>query len=291
MAVASWNSVLDAGELARIERLAVHLDRPVGGTFAGAHRSRQRGRSLDFADWREYQPGDDPRSIDVQAWARLDQVLVRLYEADVDLSVQLVVDTSASMGAGGTFRQAVRVSAAVAAMALVRNESVTVTSLSERVPRRYRGRGSIPLLLSQLAAWEPAGPTPLAELARHLMVVPRRAGLVVVVSDFLTPDWSAAIDQLTARREQLVAVGVRSLDDDRPDLAGEVQLVDVETGHRVDVDLSPKEIDAFAERRAKRRAALERHVARQGGRWVEVLADEPLVESVVPRLMRTGVAR
>lgn len=284
-------TVLDASELARIERLAVRLDRPVGAGFAGAHRSRQRGRSLDFADWREYQPGDDPRSIDVQAWARLDQVLVRLYEADVDLSVQLVVDTSGSMTTGGKFRQALRVSAAIAAMALVRNEAVSVSTLADRTPRRYRGRGALPLLLANMSTWKPTGPTPLAELGRHLMVVPRRAGLMVVVSDFLTNDWSSAIDQFTARREQLVAIGVRAEEDDHPDLAGEIQLVDVETEHRVDVDVSPREVEAFTRRRTERRAALERHVLRNNGRWLEVDATEPLIETVVPRLMGIGVAR
>lgn len=284
-------ALLDPGELARIERLAVRPDRPVGVGFAGSHRSRQRGRSLDFADWREYQPGDDPRSIDVQAWARLDQVLVRLYEADVDLSVQLVVDTSGSMTTGGKFRQALRVSAAIAAMALVRNESVSVSTLADRTPRRYRGRGAVPLLMATMTGWTPTGPTPLAELARHLTVLPRRSGVVVVVSDFLTGDWTAAVDQFTARREQLVAVGVVAAEDDHPDLAGEVQLVDVETGHRVDVDASPKEVEAFRARRLARRVALERHVVRNGGRYIEVDATDALVETVLPRLMGSGIAR
>lgn len=283
--------MLAPSELARIERLAVRLDRPVGDGFAGSHRSRHRGRSLDFADWRDYQPGDDPRSIDVQAWARLDQVLVRLYEADVDLSVQLVIDTSGSMAVGDKFRQALRIAASIASMALVRNESVSVSTLAERHPRRYRGRGAIPLLLTTMSAWQPSGPTPLAELARHLMIAPRRAGLLVVVSDFLTPDWSLAIDQLTARREQLVAIGVSSQMDEAPDLAGEVQLVDTESGHRVDVDLSPQQVQAFTRRRAELRAALERHVVNKGGRWLSVDATDDLLSSVVPKLMGQGVAR
>jgi uncharacterized protein (DUF58 family) len=291
VATAAAPLVLAPDELARVERLAMHLDRPVSDGFAGAHRSRRRGRSLDFADWREYQPGDDPRSIDQQAWARLDQVLIRLYEADVDLSVQLVIDTSASMKLGDKFAQALRTGAAIAAMALVRNESVSVATLADRTPRRYRGRGAIPLLLRTMAGWTPAGPTPLAELARHLMVMPRRAGLLVVISDFLTPDWSAALDQLTARREQLIAIGVSSVEDDHPDLAGEVQLVDVETGHRVDVDVNPRQVAAFTQRRLDRRAALERHVLRNDGRWVHVDAADDLLGAVIPALMGTGVAR
>ena len=142
-----------------------------------------------------------------------------------------------------------------------------------------------------MAGWSAAGPTPLAQLARHLMVMPRRAGLLVVISDFLTPDWDAALDQLTARREQLVAIGVSATEDDHPDLAGEVQLVDVESGHRVDVDVTPQQVAAFTHRRLKRRAALERHVLRNDGRWVHVDADDDLLGTVIPALMGAGMAR
>ena len=85
-------ALLEPGEIARIERPALTPDRKVPASAAGPHRSVIHGRSLDVVEWREYQPGDDPRTIDVQAWARLDQVLVRLYEGDVDLRIQLVVE-------------------------------------------------------------------------------------------------------------------------------------------------------------------------------------------------------
>jgi len=68
-------------------------------------------------------------------------------------------------------------------------------------------------------------------------------------------------------------------------------VVDVETGHRVDVDVSPKEIEAFTRRRVARRAALERHVLRNNGRWLAVDAADALIETVVPRLMAMGIAR
>ena len=108
-------TVLEPAELARIERLSLSPDRRVPASATGAHRSSIHGRSLDVVEWREYQPGDDPRTIDVQAWARLDQVLVRLYEGDVDLRVQLLVDTSASMASGDKLRHGVRVAAAIGA--------------------------------------------------------------------------------------------------------------------------------------------------------------------------------
>lgn len=283
--------VLEPAEIAHLERLALSPDRRVPASSSGAHRSVIHGRSLDVVEWREYQPGDDPRTIDVQAWARLDQVLVRLYEGDVDLRVQLLVDTSASMGVGDKLRHATRVAAAIGAAALVRNETVSVASLTEPVPRRYRSRTSLGAFLEHLDSWSADGPTLLLQRSRQMNAATRRPGLVVVVSDFLTPDAHAAIDVLAARRSMVVAVLVASRDDEDPDSVGEVQLVDVETGHRVDVDVSPQVIDAFVERRSADRRALRSRLARHGAPLIETWTSDDLLGDVVPQLTASGVLR
>ena len=283
--------VLTPAELAGVERLALSPNRRVPGASSGPHRSRSRGRSLDVVDWREYQPGDDPRAIDVQAWARLDHVLVRLYEADVDLRVQLVVDTSASMGYGGRHHHAGRVAAAIAVSALVRNETVSVCTLADPAPRRFRGRASIPPLLDLVGSWQPSGPTPLLERARTLSAATRRSGMVVVISDFLMPEGTESLDRLAARREQVVGVQVVSASDEHPDALGEVQLVDAETGHRVDVDMSPEVVEAFRERRRTATAALSRRLAGHGGRLVVTDSSDDLLARVVPSLVAGGVLR
>lgn len=285
------SAVLEPDEIARIERLALTPDRRVPGAGSGPHRARTKGRSLDVVEWREYQPGDDPRTIDVQAWARLDQVLVRLYEADVDLRVQLVVDTSASMAFGDKLRQATRIAAALGVAALVRNEAVSVCTLAESVPRRFRGRASLAAFLGLVGSWEAEGPTPMAEHARRLTASTRRAGMVVLVSDFLTPEGLDAIDRLAARREQVVAVQVRADVDEDPDVLGEVQLLDVETGERVDVDLSPAVLAQLADRRRRSRRALADRLARHGGMLVEIGADEDLLADVLPSLVARGALR
>lgn len=284
-------AVLEPGEIVRIERLALSPDRRVPGSATGPHRSRSQGRSLDVVEWREYQPGDDPRTIDVQAWARLDQVLVRLYEADVDLRIQLVVDTSASMGLGQKLRQASRVAASIGVAALVRNESVSVCTLADPVPRRFRSRSALAAFLALVGSWTPEGPTPLIEHARRLTASTRRAGMVVVVSDFLTAESLDAVDRLAARREQVVAVQVVAGSDEDPDVLGEVQLVDVETGARVDVDLSPAVIEEFRARRLAARQALGDRLARHGGMLIVVDSSDDLLVDVLPALASRGVIR
>ena len=92
--------------LGALERLQLGTRRRLAGQLVGGHRSPRYGSSLDFADFREYQPGDDFRRIDYLTLARLDQLLVRLYDAEDDLTVRLIVDTSASMSTDGKLQRA-----------------------------------------------------------------------------------------------------------------------------------------------------------------------------------------
>src|SRR5262245_45070016 len=98
--------------MARLERLQLGTRRRLSGQFAAEHRSPRHGTSLDFADYREYHPGDDFRRIDYDLYARLDVLLLKLYEAEDDLTLRLLIDTSRSM-AGDKLVQAERIAAAL----------------------------------------------------------------------------------------------------------------------------------------------------------------------------------
>ena len=107
--------LLDARLLTRLERLQLGTRRRLAGVLAGEHRSPLRGSSLEFSDHRPYTPGDDIRRIDPHLYARLDVLMIKLFEAEDDLALRLLVDTSASMGMSGKLIQAARLAAALAA--------------------------------------------------------------------------------------------------------------------------------------------------------------------------------
>ena len=131
--------LLEPELLAALERMQLNSRRPLAGQLSGGHRSKRHGSSLDFSDFREYQPGDDFRRIDYLTLARLDQLVVRLYEADDDLTVDLAIDTSASMGLDGKLRRAVEVASAVGFVALLRRDTVRL-QVPGVAPRRFTGR-------------------------------------------------------------------------------------------------------------------------------------------------------
>ena len=285
-------TLLEPALLARLERLQIGTRRRLAGHLSAEHRSPRHGATLDFAEYREYHPGDDFRRIDYAALARLDQLLVRLYEAEDDLTLRLLVDTSGSMATGGKLAQARRLAAALGFVALVRRDAVTVHGVpSVRDAPRFSGRHATAALFAHLEGLEPGGDTRFAAAARDLLSRPGPPGLTVVVSDLLTSEWDEGVTRLPGRGADLVVVHVLAAEEVRPDLLGDLDLVDRETGARVAVSLSAdalRRYERLALDWADRVALRCRQV---GAAYVRVLDDDDVEPLLLGGWRAAGVLR
>jgi uncharacterized protein (DUF58 family) len=233
--------------LARLESLQMGTRRRLAGQLAGEHRSPRHGSSLDFADYRTYHPGDDFRRIDYHLYARLDMLLLKLYEAEDEVRLRLLVDTSGSMARGGKLEQAARIAGALGFVALVRRDPVSLHTFPfERAAPRFTGRNAAPLLFRHLQALTGSGTTPFAAAVTHLLAQPGRSGLTVVLSDLLTPEWETGLSRLPARGGDVVVVHVLAPEDLTPDFVGDLELVDAEGAGRVAVSCSPDTVASYA---------------------------------------------
>lgn len=290
----STTPLLDAAFLGRLERLQVATRRPLSGRLSGEHRSRRHGTSLDFADYREYHPGDDFRRIDYHLLARLDVLALKLYEADDDLHVRLLVDTSASMEAGGKLDQAKKLAAALGFVSLVRRDTVSVhtisTDTSARAPR-FSGRNAAGALFSYLQGLAPSGRTPFVPTVANLLGRPGPQGLTIVFSDLLTPEWDAAISRLPARGADVVIVHVLDAEELEPTSAGDLDLVDSESGDRVAVSLSEQTRQQYREivSRWLDQVALRCRSVDAG--YVLVLADQDIEPLMLTSWRQDGLLR
>lgn len=231
--------------LARLARFRLANRHRVQGRFAGVHRSRRLGQSLDFADQREYVPGDDPRALDLNASRRLGRLLVRLYEAEDEASVRVVVDLSASMGFGDKLRIARQVAAAFAALAAGGQDRVRV--LLAGAPGGvdggpwFRGPSTLAAVTHRLLADAPPSgedePPGRADLVAAIRQAHGEgpAGPVVLVSDLLFPEWADVLQALAAGRGDAVVVQVLAREEVDPSLDGDLRLVDAETGEDAEV--------------------------------------------------------
>lgn len=284
--------------LETLERLQLRTRRPLAGAITGAHRSTRYGTSVDFADFRPYQPGDDFRRIDYGTLARLDQLLIRLYEAEDDLVVRLVVDTSASMGLDGKLRRAAEVAAAVGFVALTRRDVVTVHTApsspsagSARPPARFSARTAWPRLRDHLAGLEAQGTGSLVDTATELLTRAGPRGLTVLISDLLDEGWDQALRRLPARGADLVVVQVLGAGELDPQVAGDVDLVDIETGRRLPLSLTEQSIERYAERRDAWLERVANRVAALGAGYTLVSADADLRQVLLGSLQAGGVVR
>jgi len=289
-------TVFDEAFLRQLERLKLLLRQPVRGGLKGGRRSVKRGRSVEFADYRDYVPGDDLRQLDWNVYARLERLFVKLFVEEEDVTVSLFVDASASMATGSPdkLQFAKRAAAALGYIGLASEDRVQLTVLGGRAGRRrngLRGSGRVFRLLADLSSIVLAeGPTDLVAAARHGAAQSRGRGLIILISDLLDPGADRVIRELAATGSELVILHVLSPQELDPRLEGDLRLIDVETGDGVDVTVDLATLDAYRARLAAWRESLAGLAARRQASYIPVGSDLPLADLIFAELRRRRVA-
>jgi uncharacterized protein (DUF58 family) len=284
-------TLLSPALMARLESLQLSNRHRLVGRFGGDHKSRRHGHTVDFADFREYHPGDDFRRIDYHVLARLDQVLVKLFEADDEITVRFLLDTSASMSIGSKMLQAKRLVAAMGFVALTAHDTVTVHTFPARPPApRFAGRASIPSFMSYVEGLDAVGVTPFAEAAAHLLGQGGLPGLTVVVSDLLTTEWRTLV-QLRASGSDVTVVHILCEEDLEPDFSGDLELIDRELGESLPVSITDDVANAYRERVRAWRADVMSAAAAAGASYHVVDARDDLETLLLQTWRSNGVLR
>ncbi len=281
--------------LRRLESLRVVTKRASLGQLRADRRSRRVGAGIEFADHRDYVAGDDLRILDWSLYGRMERLLVRLFEEDEDLAIDVLVDASASMGLGAPTKLdlALQVGAALAYVGLANLDRVAVTvvgdTLGEGLPPA-RGKAHVLPLLRFLDGVEARGRTALATAAREFLARRRRhrRGLVVLISDFYDPaGYREALDLLRYGRLEIVVIQISAPEEARPTLRGDVTVRDVETGEERDVTISPRALAAYERRHATLVRGLDAFCRERGVPSFAVTSDEAF-DAVVLRVFRAG---
>ena len=288
-------TVFDEGFLRQLERLLLVTKRPVRGGLKGVRRSTKRGISVEFADYRDYALGDDLRQLDWNIYARLERLFIKLFIEEEDVTVHLLLDASASMeiGTPGKLLFGKRAAAALAYVGLASYDRISLAVLQGRVARRFpaiRGKDRIFRVLADLSGVHGApGPTDLAAAARHYAAQIHARGPLILISDLFDPGAEQAITELAGTRCEVVVLHVLAPDELDPPLAGDLRLLDVETGSGVDITADLATIEAYQRRLAAWQASLENLARRRRAAYVPVDTTLPLAELVFAELRRRGV--
>ena len=245
--------------LKKIRRLELRTRRFVETAFAGQYHSVFKGRGMNFDEFRQYQFGDEVRSIDWNVTARMGEPFVRKYVEERELTVMLLVDVSAS-GSFGTASYSKRelaaeVASLLAFCAIRNNDKVGLLLFTDQVelyvpPRK--GRTHTLRLIREILYFEPRGRgTNLANPLDFLNRVTTRRAVVFLVSDFQASDYDRALS-ICSRRHDLIALPVEDPGEHALPSVGIVQLEDPETGKTFEVNFSDRRVRAEFQRVSER---------------------------------------
>ncbi len=288
------STLLDPAFLRRLARLRVVARRRFAGSAGGARRSLRRGASAEFADHRPYFAGDDVRRIDWNAYARLEELVLRLYVAEEELTLYLLLDTSRSLALGTPpkFDVARRIAAALGYLGLTGSERVAVVPFAGALGRGLppaRGARRVGALLRHLDALTPSGETDLARAVEQFLAGAPRPGVVAVISDLLDPGgYERALDRLAAARHEPVLFHVLDAEELAPTPGGDLVLVDAERGTRVEVTLDARAIAAYRARLDAFLAGVRGYAKRRGFAYVLAGGDVPFEEALLAWLRSDG---
>ncbi len=253
--------LLDAAFLRRLERMLIAVKKVHLGAAKGERRSKRKGASTEFADFRNYVQGDDLRHVDWNIYGRLDELYLKLFQEFEDVTLHLLLDASQSMAFGTPekFAFGQKLMAAMGYIGLVGYDRVSVGVLTgDRAEglTPIRGKASANKLFAFIQGIKAGGSTNLDESIRSYSMQQRSRGVYVIISDFMDEKgFEPALRRLCATRSDVYVLQVLAPEEIDPELTGDLKLVDSETEQFTEVSVSRallkryrKNRDAFIEK-------------------------------------------
>ncbi len=279
--------------LRRLETLALQVRRAVSGQMGGERRSKRRGQSVEFADYRNYTPGDDFRLIDWNAYARLDRFMLRLFVAEEELPLSLFVDLSGSMdwGKPNKAETARKLAGAIAYVALAALDRVRLTVFAEGETSGgapSRGRRAAATLFSRLQSFPAGGVTNYERLVWP--IGRQRPGMTVLITDGLGESpLDPALTALQRAHQEGAVLQLLAPQELTPDWSGDARLKDAETGIEREFTATPLTQGSYVKALTQRTDEIERAAHRRGLRFARLSTSEPIDEMVQVTLRRIGL--
>lgn len=280
----------------KLDRLALLTRQAMVGNLQGERRSPRRGSSVEFADFRPYTPGDDIRQIDWNLYARMERFFLKLYVAEEELTLHLLIDNTASMdwGEPNKLRFARQVAGAFGYIALANLDRVTVTAFASdggRVLPGVRGkRGAFPLF--DFLQKMPAGRgSSFVESCKRYARAARNGGPLVLCSDLMDPNWEEALRALTSRPFEITLLHTLAPQELRPEIDGDFRLIDAEGGESIELTADLEAMRRYEENLQQWRGAIEAFCNGRNITYIFADTATPIEDFVLSNLRRRGVLR
>jgi uncharacterized protein (DUF58 family) len=291
------SNLLPPDLMAQLERLELVTRKVFRGRMKGERRSKRKGQSVEFADFRGYVPGDDLRALDWNLYARLDKLIIKLFLEEEDLHFFTLIDASLSMDFGNPtkLQYAKQLAAALGFVGLIRTDRVRIETLGQSASNRgpvLRGRRGVWRMLEYLNGIEAGETVSLAQGVKNFCVRNTGKGIVVLITDLMDKGgYESALRYLVSQQMDVYVIHVLSQEELDPDVKGDLKLVDCE-----DQDIA--EITVSAPLLAKYRSTLNAFVSgaqefcnRRGMNYLLANNQTPAKDLIGSYLRRRGLVR
>ena len=285
----------------RLETLALNLRADLNGYFGGKHFVRSYGQTVEFADYREYQLGDDIRRIDWNLYSRFEKHYLKLFTDERQMQVQVFLDCSASMGKDNPKKgsYAVATAAALGYLAVHNMDKVSFHLIkgdrSENPFGTIIGKNAFFRAISTIGEMGFDEEADIEKGIASCQEIGTNNGLSVIISDFFTEsDWKKAVDYLCYKKRQVLLVQVLTPEEINPAYDGRVNLLDSEAVDASDeknmkVKITRGMLQAYEEALEEFRAELKSFCSKRGADFVSVNTDTPIERMLFGELLKVGI--
>jgi uncharacterized protein (DUF58 family) len=297
MASTTQQSLLPPQLLAQLERLELVSRKIFRGRMKGERRSKRKGQSVEFADFRNYVPGDDLRFIDWNLYARLDKLFLKLFLEEEDLHFYALIDTSTSMDFGEPTKLAYgrQLAAALGFIGLVRACRVKIETMAtthKNAGPVLRGRASLWRMLEHLDAIEPGGNVSLAEGVKNFCIRNSGKGILVLISDLMDKEgFDKALRFLVTQQMDVYVLHVLCPEELNPEIKGDLKLIDCEDSDVAEITVSRPLIDKYKRTLGAFIDGAREFCARRGMNYLMTSTETPVEKLVANYLRKRGLIR
>jgi len=287
--------ILDPAFMARLDQLDVMSRKMLAGKMKGERRSKRRGQSVEFADYRNYVIGDDLRFIDWNIYARLDRLFLKLFLEEEDLSLYILLDVSKSCDYGNPNKAIYlkQVAAALGYVGLVNYNRVNISAMSDGIVAEtgaLRGRTRVAQMIDFVSKLQPTGASHLSEACRRFALSHRQKGVCVVLSDFFDKGgYENGLRYVAGGKYDLFCVQVLSPQEIEPDLQGDLKLKDLEDDDTAEVSITQPLIKQYKANLNAYCLALKDYLTRRGGTYLFSSTAVPFDTLVLNYLRERGL--
>ena len=294
-AASKEEALLTSEFMARLDQLDVMSRKMLAGKMKGERRSKRRGQSVEFADYRNYVVGDDLRFIDWNIYARLDRLFLKLFLEEEDLALYILVDVSKSCDYGDPPKALYmkRVAAALGYVGLVNYNRVAVVAVADGVVAEtggMRGRTRVARLIDFVSNLKPEGRGNLAEACKRFALSHRQKGVCVVLSDFWDKGgYQNGLRYVAGGRYDLFAIQILSPQEIDPPLQGDLKLRDMEDADMAEVSITQPLMKQYKANLNAYCLAVKDYLTRRGGTYLFTSTAVPFDTLVLNYLRERGL--